>query len=307
MIRLVIDTDPGVDDAHAILMALSHPDVHVEAITAVAGNVGVKLTTANACHILDAAGADAPVFAGAANALIARYPVADYVHGHDGLGDANLPPSPRQIEPEHAANALVRLANQTPGELTLVAIGPLTNVALALCLDPALPSKYKRLVVMGGAIHGQGNTSPVAEFNTHSDPEAAEIVFKGWPNICLVSWETTMAHVFSGEQVEALLAMQTPKAEFFRRVTGNTLKFIREYLGETSLFAADFLAMAAAIEPGIILKSECKHVEVELHGERSRGQTIVDWMGANRQPANTEVVLEMDQARLWELFQMALK
>lgn len=306
MVRLVIDTDPGVDDAHAILMALAHPDVHVEAITSVSGNVGVHLTTANACHILDAAGVDVPVFEGAEAALISRNPPADYVHGKDGLGDSNLPASKRVVEKEHAVNALVRLANENPGELTLVAIGPLTNIALATCLDPALPSKYKKLVIMGGAIRAQGNTTPLAEFNTHTDPEAAEIVFKGWNNVTLVSWETTMAHVFSAEQVKTLWELQTPTAEFFRRITGNTLKFIEQHLGQRMLFAADFLAMAVAIEPSIVRKAENKFVEVELQGKHSRGQTVVDWMDSHKHKPNAELIIEMDSARLWELFQMAL-
>ncbi len=306
MVRLVIDTDPGVDDSHAILMALAHPDVRVEAIMSVAGNVGVNFTTANACHILDAVGMDVPVFAGAHAALIARNPSADYVHGRDGLGDSNLPPSKRKVEKEHAANALVRLANENPGELTLVAIGPLTNVALATCLDPDLPSKYKKLVIMGGAIRAQGNTTPLAEFNTYTDPEAAEIVFKGWPTCTLVSWETTLAHMFDTQQVDALWAMQTARAEFFRRVTGQTLKFIEEHMSARVLFAADFLAMAAAIEPSIVLKAEHKFLEVELRGQHSRGQTVVDWTNSQKRLPNVELVLEMDKARLWELFQMAL-
>jgi purine nucleosidase len=315
MVRLVIDTDPGVDDAHAIMLALAHPDAQVEAITTVAGNMGLPLTTANACHILDAVGPvlsagegkDVPVFPGAQAALIARNPHADYVHGNDGLGDASLPASARRVETEHAANALVRLANQAPGELTLVAIGPLTNVALAICLDPSLPSKYKKLALMGGAIHAGGNTTPLAEFNVYSDPEAAEIVLKNWPQVTMVSWETTLAHGFNAEQVDALWAMQTPKAEFFRRTTAKTLGFIEQYLGQRALFEADFLAVAAVIEPGIVRKAENKFVEVELHGQHSRGQTVVDWRGVNGKAPNVELVLELDMARLWELFQMSLK
>ena len=306
MVRLVIDTDPGVDDAHAILMALAHPDVRVEAITAVAGNVDVHKTTANACHILDAAGRDVPVFSGADAALIARNPPADYVHGNDGLGDSHLPPSKRQVSNEHAVNALIRLANENPGELTLVAIGPLTNIALATCLDPSLPSKYKKLVVMGGAIRAQGNTTPLAEFNTHSDPEAAEIVFKGWPMVTLVSWETTMAHMFDEKQVDILWNKKSSRGEFFRLITGNILKFIEKNLGRRVLFAADFLAVAAAIEPSIVTKAEKKYLEVELQGKHSRGQTIVDWMGVHQQEPNVELVIDMDQQRLFELFDLAL-
>ena len=127
-------------------------------------------------------------------ALMARTPDASYVHGVDGLGESGYPHYRRKVGSEHAVNALVRLANECPGELTLVAIGPLTNLALATLLDPLLPKKYKRLVVMGGSIRAGGNVTPTAEFNTYCDPEAAAIVLDTWPGLTLVSWETTLAH-----------------------------------------------------------------------------------------------------------------
>jgi purine nucleosidase len=307
MVRLVIDTDPGVDDAHAIMMALAHPNVQVEAITTVSGNVPVALTTANACKILDILNCNVPVFAGAERALIAQKQHAEYVHGKDGLGDSDYPPSARQISKEHAVNALIRLANESPDQLTLVAIGPLTNIALATRLDPDLPKKYKQLVIMGGAIRAQGNTTPTAEFNTYTDPEAAAIVFEAWQGLSLVSWETTMAHPFYPAQVAELQAMDSPQAEFFRRITANTLKFIEQILGQRVLFGADFLAMAAAIEPEIVLKSEAHFLEVELAGQTTRGQTSVDWFNTLRRPPNVNLVLEMNSSRLFELFKMALK
>lgn len=307
MLRLVIDTDPGVDDAHAIMMALAHPEVQVEALTTVAGNVSLDHTTANACKILDVMGKDVPVFAGAPRALVARNPYADNVHGRDGLGDCGWPASPRQTQPEHAALALIRMANENPGQLTLVAIGPLTNLALAVSLDPELPGKYRDLVVMGGAIRGLGNTTPAAEFNTHADPEAAAIVFEAWPKFTLVSWETTVAHPFGAEKVEAMLAMDSPRAEFFRQITSNTLAFLQQITGQRVLFGADFLALAAAIEPGIIQEASQQFVDVELKGEKTYGQTVVDWYGRLGRQPNALLVEKMDSARLWELMQMALR
>ena len=167
MNRLVIDTDPGVDDAHAIMMALSYPGATIEAITTVAGNVSLEQATRNALIILDVAGGhDVPVYPGCEDALVIPTPRRAISHGSDGLGDSGYPPSARQASAEHAVHALIRLANEAPGELTLVAIGPLTNIALATRLDPGLPRKYKRLVVMGGAIHTQGNSwERAAEFN----------------------------------------------------------------------------------------------------------------------------------------------
>ena len=219
MTRFVIDTDPGVDDAHAIMMAFAHPEAQIEAITTVAGNVSLERTTANACTILDMLERDVPVYAGCDRPLVARTPDASHVHGKDGLGDSGYPPSERRVADEHAVCALVRLANESPGELTLVAIGPLTNLALATRLDPTLPERYKRLVAMGGAIRGTGNITPAAEFNVYADPEAAAIVFDAWPGLTLISWETTMAHGFTAEQAETLMAMDSPRAEFFRRIT----------------------------------------------------------------------------------------
>lgn len=307
MLRLVIDTDPGVDDAHAIMMALANPEVQVEALTTVAGNVSLDHTTANACKILDVMGKDVPVFAGAPRALVARNPYADDVHGQDGLGNCGWPASSRVVQSEHAALALIRMANENPGQLTLAAIGPLTNLALAVSLDPDLPGKYHKLVVMGGAIRGLGNTTPAAEFNTHADPEAAAIVFEAWRKFTLVSWETTVAHPFGPEQVDALLAVQSPRAEFFRSITANTLAFLKQITGQRILLGADFLAIAAAIEPQIIQEASEQFVEVELKGEKTYGQTVVDWYGRLGKEANAQLVEKMDSARLWELMQMALR
>ncbi|HEX9012625.1 MAG TPA: nucleoside hydrolase [Anaerolineaceae bacterium] len=307
MVRLVIDTDPGVDDAHAILFALAYPGARVEALTTVSGNVPVDRTTANACKVLDAAGCGVPVYRGCSRAIAARHGHAEHVHGEDGLGDCGLPPSSRAVSGEHAVNALVRLGNENPGELTLVAIGPLTNIALATLLDPELPGKYRNLVLMGGAIHGRGNTTPSAEFNMHSDHEAAAVVFDSWSRFDLVSWETTVAHALYEKQLEEILALDTPRAEFFRRITGKTLQFIERAWGRRILLEADFLAVAAAVEPGVILKAERHAVAVERCGELTRGQTIVDWKDVTGRAPNANLVLEMDRTRLWELFKGALR
>jgi purine nucleosidase len=308
MKRLIIDTDPGVDDAHAILLALAHPDVKVEAITTVNGNVGLDLTTANALKILDAAGKDVPVYRGCDRPLINRTLGAAHVHGEDGLGDCGIPVSKKSAQSEHAVHALIRLANENPGELTLAAIGPLTNLAAALTLDPDLPGKFKQLVVMGGAIYSKGNTSTVtAEFNIHTDPEAASMVFSSWPMLTLLSWETTLDHVFNREALDRFFSLGTPRAKFFHDTNQKILTFIRERLGQDMLFAPDGLALAVAVEPGIVKKSEKRTVSIELHGSQTRGQTVVDWYGSTGQPPNTEIILEVDQNRFIQLMENGLK
>jgi purine nucleosidase len=308
MKRLIIDTDPGVDDAHALLLALAHPEVQVEAITTVNGNVDLDLTTANALKILDAAGKDVPVYRGCDRPLVERPENAAHVHGADGLGDCGIPASKKQAQSEHAVQALVRLANENPGEFTLAAIGPLTNLAVALSMDPDLPMKFKDLVVMGGAIYARGNTGTVtAEFNIHTDPEAAHRVFSSWPMLTLLSWETTLAQFFTRDVLEHFYNLGTLRAKFFHDTSQKTLSFIRERLGQELFFAPDGLALAVAIEPDIVTKSEKKHVSVELHGSQTRGQTVVDWYGQTQKPVNTEIILDLDQDRFIQLMEGGLR
>ncbi len=307
--RLIIDTDPGVDDAHAILLAFAHPDARVEALTTVAGNAALEQTTRNACTILEVLGrAGVPVYAGCDRPLLGGRHDAAYVHGSDGLGDSGFPPPRRGPADEHAVHALIRLASQSPGEITLCAIGPLTNLALAVRLDPGLPGRFRRLVVMGGAIRGMGNmaAAPSAEFNVWSDPEAAAIVLDAWPGLDLISWETTVAHGLDEAQIAALMSVDTPRGEFFRRITGPMLAYVRDVLRQPRLFAPDSLAVAAALEPGIVLEAAHHPVQVELAGAHTRGQTTVDWHGLTGRPPNARLVLAIDRGRFWDLLRASL-
>jgi purine nucleosidase len=273
----------------------------------VAGNVDLARTTDNACKILDLLGLETPVYRGSPRPLVYPTSYASYFHGEDGLGDSGYPASPRRVEAEHAVLALIRLAEESPGELTLAAIGPLTNLALALRLDPDLPGKYRQLTVMGGAVRAMGNTqNHSAEFNFYTDPEAAHIVLDGWPGVQLLPWETAVEHTVPQKQVEALMAIDSPRAEFFRRITAKILQFTERRLGAPQLFAPDGLAIAAAIEPGFVLRRDERHVRVELAGAITRGQSTVDWYGQSGQQANVSLILDVDQARFLELLQTAL-
>jgi len=272
----VIDTDPGVDDALAILMATSRPDVSVEAITTVAGNVGIERTTTNAGAILDVAGVDAPIHRGASGPLIGRAIVAESVHGTDGLGDAGRSTTTRRPAEQLAAVALVEMARRDPGQLTLVALGPLTNLALATRLDPAVTQHFAELIVMGGAVRATGNSSAVAEFNIHADPEAAAIVLEEWPRVTLVTWEATLASALPGDLIAGSPA-HGPRADFYRAVRAHADRYLREVLGTSDLLVADPLAMAVALDRSIVTRATDRHVHVELQGAHTRGQTVVDW------------------------------
>ena len=312
MERLIIDTDPGVDDAHAIMMAAAHPGAKIEAITAVAGNVSLEHTVRNALTIVEAVEQDIPVYAGCDGPLIYSSEDASQWHGQDGLGDANLRPKTRPVESEHAAVALVRMVNEAPGEYTLVALGPLTNIAIALKLDPTLPHKIKRLLDMGGAVSAHGNTRNVsAEFNIYADPEAAYIVFEAWHQahkiIELVDWEVTARHSISPATMDKWMSMTTPKARFFQKLSAMTVQNVLQATrGTMALFDADPLTMAVALEPDCVVRAEKHYVTIETNGRYTRGQTTVDWLRRTGHHANASIILEVNQQRFLDLIEQSL-
>lgn len=303
--HLLIDTDPGVDDALAILMAHAHAEV--AGLSIAAGNVGLPHTVRNARTLVDLLGATTPVFPGCPSPLV-RAPEEDaaFVHGSDGFGDVGFAAPSAPVSDEQAALALLRLTRERPGELTLVALGPLTNLALALRLDPSLPQRVARLVVMGGAVTGLGNTGKVpAEFNIGFDPEAAHVVFEAFEQFDLVDWEATLRHAFDDTEFDRWLAAGDQRARFFGQVYGTARAFnaTRERRG---VIAADALAMAVAIDPRMIVRSEQRPVAIELDGRLTRGATVVDWAQRLGRPANARIVLEVDQARFAALVRGAL-
>jgi purine nucleosidase len=312
MQRLIIDTDPGVDDAPAILMAAAHPLAKIEAILAVGGNVGLEHTLRNALALTEIVGQDIPVYPGCDRPLVSFQEDAAIVHGSDGLGDVGIRPQTHQAQTEHAAKALVRLANDAPGEYTLVAIGPLTNVAVALKLDRDLPHKLKRFVIMGGAVTAHGNTSNVtAEFNIYYDPEAAHVVFDAWDKaghlIEVVDWEITWRNMIPEDVLNRFEALGTPKAEIFQKISAKLVGWISEHMGQKMLFAADPLAMAVVLEPDIVTRSEKHHLSVEIAGTHTRGQTVVDWQDRLGKSANALIVLDVDRDRFFELMEQGLR
>lgn len=295
-IPLLIDTDPGVDDALALLMAFADARHEVVGLTVTAGNVGLEHTCANALKLCEVAGReDVPVYAGAADPLV--YPAEDaaHVHGRDGFGDVGLAPAKRGLEAEHAALAILRLSHQYAGELLLVALGPLTNIALALKLDPTLPQRVRRFVVMGGAINGHGNITPVAEFNIAFDPEAAHLVFSMFPHTEVADWEATIAHGLLHRDVEQWLAADTGKARFYELISRQTRLWSEDSRGEY-WYAADALAMAWVLQPEGATRIEQRPLAVELAGVRSRGATVVDWNRQTGAADNTTLLIGYDQA-----------
>lgn len=303
-IPLLIDTDPGVDDAWALLMAFASEQHAVVGLTITAGNVGLEHTVRNALKLCEIAGVDVPVFPGCAVPLLFPAEDAAYVHGRDGFGDTGYVAPQRAAETEHAALAMIRLSHAHPG-LLLVCLGPLTNLALALRLDPTLASRIGRLVVMGGAVTGQGNTSVGAEFNIAFDPEAAHIVFEAFDTYDLVDWEAVLRHGLLHAEVEQWLDAPTTKAAFYKAISRRTREWSEDRRG-THWHSADGLAMAAALEPEAASGWACRALEVETGGRLARGTTIVDWAGRSGRPARARILLDLDPARFRHWLRRAL-
>lgn len=303
----VIDTDTATDDAVAMVLALSYPDVHIEAFTVVAGNVGLPKTVQNALYTVEVCGAKVPVYSGADRPLLAELVTAAEVHGGDGLGDIGLPLYGRQPAEGHAVDALIAAANKFAGELTLVTLGPLTNVALAITMDPTFAGKIKRCVVMGGAPDGIGNTTPTAEFNIYVDPEAARIVLKSGMSLEMVGWDATLLDaMLTPEENLALRAHDTPKARFVADIQAPVLKLWQRLYGYPMVCLPDPLAVAVALDPSIA-ETEEVYMDVELTGELTRGMTVVDRRPDNQRAPNITVTKRVDRARFIQMLHDAVK
>ncbi|MFT4197882.1 MAG: nucleoside hydrolase [Pseudoxanthomonas sp.] len=305
-IPLLIDTDPGVDDALAILMAFNDPRHEVVGLTIAAGNVGLPHTLGNALKLCEVAGrGDVPVFAGCPEPLLHPSPDAADVHGNDGFGDVGYTPAAHAAQAEHAALAILRLSHQYAGRLLLVTLAPLTNVALALKLDPTLPQRVARLVVMGGAVSAHGNLTPAAEFNVAFDPEAAHLVLQAFPQFDLADWEATLAHGLPHAEVEQWLAAPSARAVFYADISRRTRLWSTDRRGD-EWHSADALAMAYALHPEWALERVQRPLAVELAGGLTRGATVTDWNRQTGRADNAGILLRYDRARFQDLIQAAL-
>jgi inosine-uridine nucleoside N-ribohydrolase len=288
--RIILDCDPGHDDAIALLLALASPELDLAGVTTVAGNQTLQKTTANAIRVLDHVGRpEVPVAAGADRPLVrARY-VADYVHGETGLDGPDLPPAAREPAKEHAIDFMAARASDAP--LTLVAVGPLTNVALFLARYPELQDRIERVVLMGGAI-AEGNVTPAAEFNIWADPEAAERVFQSGLDVTMVGLDVTHKALFRQEHADALAAAGKA-GRLVADLFGFYVQFHRSQYGWDGTPIHDAVAVAHVIDPSI-LETRDRGVIVDTGPELSRGRTYVDLWGRAGWAPNCHVATGID-------------
>lgn len=270
MTKVVIDCDTGVDDALAILYLAAQPNVEILAAGTVHGNVPPEQGALNTLNVLEVAGlTNVPVSIGAARPLAQNATSADFVHGSDGLGNVNLPAPAMSPSTEPAAIQLIRLARDRPGELTLIATGPLTNVALACLLEPALPRLLGRVVVMGGAVYVPGNVNYDAEANIWNDPEAAALVLSAGFDLTLVGLDVTNRAVATEAEIDELRS-GSRRAQFVWRIIQKYLDYHQEYYGERFCHLHDPLAAAIAIDPQLA-DLHPTPLHVELRGQMTRG------------------------------------
>lgn len=292
---ILLDCDPGVDDALAILWLAAHPELFdLRAVTVAAGNVGLELTVANAQRVLDLAGlGDIPVHAGAFRPIGAPRGKISMVHGKDGLGDIGLPPATRPPAAGHGAQAIIDTAHSAGGRLHLVATGPLTNIALALLLDPELPSLIDGLTLMGGAAFVPGNTTPAAEFNFHVDPQAARIVFESGIDITMAGLDVTRQAVISPQVMAQLSGHDAP----MRGLCGKLLKGYRDPCLHDPVVVAWLMAPQ-------LFESVPAHVAITCVPGEIAGQSVAATTErhlAGRSP-NATILTRLDQRKFEAMF-----
>ena len=298
MLRILLDTDTAGDDTIAILMALRARHVRVEGITINCGNVDFDREVENALYTVQVAGMSGkvPVYPGARHPLVREWSTAERVHGKDGMGNSGFPMARQRPEARHAVDAIVDTVNSNPGEITLVEIAPMTNLALALRKDPGIARKVRRLVFMGGTNQHQGNVTPAAEFNIWVDPDAAKVVLGSGMPITMVGWEICMRHGLIGPREYAEIeSMKTPEAEFFVAVNRQVRKFTKEEHGIDATSCPDSITMSMVINPKVATETRRRLVEVDNSQGMSRGATVVDHMGVLGRRPNVSVVYAASQ------------
>jgi purine nucleosidase len=307
MRRFWIDTDTASDDAVALVMALTDPDVEVIGISVVAGNVPLDLGVQNALYTVERCGRTVPVYAGCAQPLERPLETAQFCHGEDGMGDIGLPLTGRSAAEGDAIDRLIEALHGSPNAITLVTLGPLTNIATAIAHDPSIAGLVQRCVIMGGIGLGYGNITPAAEYNIWVDPEAAHIVFDAGLPITMVGWDVSHKRAtFTEEEAQGLRSI-SDLAAFCVDIQKALRAFGIHYLKQEGFDLPDPIAMAVALDPAVATRTRHLRVEVETEGQRTRGATVVDHLKVTGREPNAEVVLDASRERFLGVLRRAFR
>ena len=312
-IPVLLDVDTGIDDALALLYLCGSPEAELLAVSCVAGNIDAKQVAENTRAVLELAGrSDIEVALGRETPLVRPLQIAPETHGPRGLGYAELPAPRAPISERHAADLMIEEARKRPGEITLIMTGPLTNLAVALVRQPDLPGLLKSLVMMGGSYRSSGNTAPTTEWNVACDPEAMAIVLAGWaavegaPRPLALGLDVTERAKMTPEHLAELRRRSQASADDpLMRFVDDALRFYMEFHsrfdGFYGAFIHDALAVAAALDRSLV-RTETVHVEVELGGAWTTGETVTDWRRRWGKPPNLDVAVEADVSTFFERF-----
>jgi purine nucleosidase len=293
LIRILLDTDTAGDDTTAMMMALRARGTHLEGVTINCGNVAFDQQVENALYTIELAGMSGkvPVYPGTRHPLIRDWRTAERVHGPNGMGGSRFPKARQKPESRHAVDAMIDIVNSAPGEITIVEMAPMTNLALAVRKDPSLVRKVKRLYFMGGTNQYHGNITPAAEFNMWVDPDAAkEVLHSGMP-MTMVGWEICMRHgLLDGPELDKIAKMDTKEAKFFTAVNRQVRKFTQEVEGRDAVSCPDSITMALVLNRAVATDTRPKFVEVDNESGLSRGATYVDHLNVLKRDPNVDVV-----------------
>jgi len=299
--RIIIDTDPGVDDALTFLLALASPEIKLEALTTTQGNVTVEKATRNALSVLELAHmSQMPVVQGSTLPLVQPPFASTLVHGESGIGNSKLPEPKNKPVKGHAVDFLIKKTLAEPGEISVFPIGPMTNIAMAIRKEPKFAKSVKELVIMGGAIQEGGNVSPLAEFNIFADPHAAHIVFHSGIPITLIPLDVTHQCILTQRDVERLLKIKSPISRFIFAAVEVYMKFSLGR-GQAGCALHDPLTLATVIAPELLTLKEY-FVDVDISGGVSMGNTFADFLDISKQPTNMKVALDVRGDDFVELF-----
>jgi purine nucleosidase len=290
--RFLIDTDTASDDAVALVMAMQHPGVQIEAITVVAGNVPVDQGVQNALYTVELCQQEIPVHRGMPGPLTRPLETAQFVHGQDGMGDIGLPLNGRSPTPGHSVEVLLETIHRFAGDIALVTLGPLTNIALALRQDPSVAQAVAECIIMGGTGRGHGNVTPVAEYNFWADPEAANIVFESGMPIRMVGWDISRKYAVLGpENTATLRAIGTPLARFCVDIQKSVERFALTTTHLPGFDLPDPIAMAIALDPSVATITQRCFVAIESTSTLCRGQSVVDRLDLMGHEPNADVTV----------------
>lgn len=304
--RIILDCDPGHDDAVAIMLAANSPQLELLGVTTVAGNQTLERTRTNACRVLQWIGFDSiPVYGGCDRPMVRQAPQAGDIHGETGIDGPVWPPLVKTPEAEHAVSYIIRTLLASDGDIAVVTTGPMTNLAMALRMEPRIAEKIRRIVLMGGSC-GYGNVTPAAEFNIVTDAEAAHVCFTAGRPVTMVGLDVTRRVLCYPEIIERMERVGTCASRLFADLMRFFCKTQKAVFGHEGGPLHDPLAVASLIDPGI-LTLKPMNVRIDLRSEQSYGRTNCDCFGYLGLPATADVAVDVDAGRFWDLVEQCLR